>query len=83
MKTKQQLFEQKVRRIVKEELSRRASDKDILNLVRRLKVLDETDPNSREVDLIHKLLVYNKVMDKNGMFIYGHPLMDKIDAIWE
>jgi hypothetical protein len=83
MKTKQQIFEKIIRRIVKEELNKnKASNKDILNLVKRLKVLDSTDPESTEVDLIQKQLVYNKVMDKNGNFIYGHPLMDKIDAIW-
>lgn len=60
----------------------KSQDKYILNLVRKLKQIDDVEGISSKKSLpIVKKLQHLKVMDDNGNYIYNHPLMDEIDNI--
>lgn len=75
---KQETLKEMVRRVIKEE----SSNDKILNLVKKLRQIDDTfGAYSKQSKPIVKTLQKLKVMDSDGNFIYGHPLMDEIDQI--
>lgn len=89
--SKIKILENMIKRIVKEEKKKlnEVDEKEILQLVRKLKTLDSQklnpriDPDSSEARKIITRLQKLGVMNQDEVFIFGHPLMDEIDKIYE